>query len=145
MPMVLIIVNWRNNKLNNMMHLDLVICPFVLRKHNIVLVVIPMPRVHPLVFVSPFEKSDVVPVVRFILYTTSFFTSFLCSLCTSYNLLIFTHLEFNFYDLLEFFFFSAGFLYPLCGEIMTIPGLSTRPGFYDVDIDVKTGDVIGLF
>ena len=40
---------------------------------------------------------------------------------------------------------SAGFLYPLCGEIMTVPGLSTRPGFFDVDIDVETGDVIGLF
>lgn len=39
----------------------------------------------------------------------------------------------------------AGFLYPLCGEIMTVPGLSTRPGFFDVDIDVETGDVIGLF
>lgn len=39
----------------------------------------------------------------------------------------------------------AGFLYPLCGEIMTVPGLSTRPGFFDVDINVETGDVIGLF
>jgi formyltetrahydrofolate synthetase len=40
---------------------------------------------------------------------------------------------------------GAGFLYPICGDIMTVPGLSTRPGFYDVDIDVETGDVIGLF
>ena len=40
---------------------------------------------------------------------------------------------------------GAGFLYPICGEIMTIPGLPTRPGFYDVDIDVKSGEVIGLF
>jgi formyltetrahydrofolate synthetase len=40
---------------------------------------------------------------------------------------------------------GAGFLYPLCGEIMTIPGLPTRPGFYDIDIDLETGDVIGLF
>jgi len=40
---------------------------------------------------------------------------------------------------------GAGFLYPICGDIMTIPGLPTRPGFYDVDIDVNTGDVIGLF
>jgi len=40
---------------------------------------------------------------------------------------------------------GAGFLYPICGDIMTIPGLPTRPGFYDVDVDVKTGDVIGLF
>jgi formate--tetrahydrofolate ligase len=40
---------------------------------------------------------------------------------------------------------GAGFLYPICGDIMTIPGLPTRPGFYDVDIDVKTGEVKGLF
>mmetsp|Transcript_9246 Transcript_9246/g.22623 ORF Transcript_9246/g.22623 Transcript_9246/m.22623 type:complete len:653 (+) Transcript_9246:1691-3649(+) len=40
---------------------------------------------------------------------------------------------------------GAGFLYPICGDIMTIPGLPTRPGFYDVDIDTATGDVIGLF
>jgi formyltetrahydrofolate synthetase len=43
------------------------------------------------------------------------------------------------------YIFAAGFLYPLCGEIMTVPGLPTRPGFFDVDIDVETGDVIGLF
>lgn len=40
---------------------------------------------------------------------------------------------------------GAGFLYPICGDIMTIPGLPTRPGFYDVDIDVETGEVMGLF
>lgn len=40
---------------------------------------------------------------------------------------------------------GAGFLYPICGDIMTVPGLPTRPGFMDVDIDVETGDVIGLF
>ena len=40
---------------------------------------------------------------------------------------------------------GAGFLYPICGDIMTIPGLPTRPGFYDVDVDVKTGEVRGLF
>lgn len=40
---------------------------------------------------------------------------------------------------------GAGFLYAICGDIMTIPGLPTRPGFYDVDIDTETGDVIGLF
>ena len=27
----------------------------------------------------------------------------------------------------------------------TIPGLPTRPGFYDVDVDLKTGRIIGLF
>lgn len=40
---------------------------------------------------------------------------------------------------------GAGFLYPICGDIETIPGLPTRPGFFDVDIDVETGEVIGLF
>jgi formyltetrahydrofolate synthetase len=35
---------------------------------------------------------------------------------------------------------GAGFLYALAGDIMTIPGLPTRPGFYDVDIDFKTGN-----
>jgi len=40
---------------------------------------------------------------------------------------------------------GAGFLYPICGDIMTIPGLPTRPGFYDVDIDTTTGEVLGLF
>ncbi|KAG7349371.1 formate-tetrahydrofolate ligase [Nitzschia inconspicua] len=40
---------------------------------------------------------------------------------------------------------GAGFVYPICGDIMTIPGLPTRPGFMDVDIDTETGDVIGLF
>ncbi|MDD8032001.1 MAG: formate--tetrahydrofolate ligase [Acidobacteriota bacterium] len=40
---------------------------------------------------------------------------------------------------------GAGFLYPLCGQMRTMPGLPTRPAFYDVDIDLKTGRVIGLF
>lgn len=40
---------------------------------------------------------------------------------------------------------GAGFLYPLCGDIMTIPGLPTRPGFYDVDIDMESEKIIGLF
>ncbi|CAE7221302.1 THFS [Symbiodinium sp. KB8] len=40
---------------------------------------------------------------------------------------------------------GAGFVYPLLGEIMTIPGLPTRPGFYDVDVDFETGKVVGLF
>jgi methylenetetrahydrofolate dehydrogenase (NADP+)/methenyltetrahydrofolate cyclohydrolase/formyltetrahydrofolate synthetase len=40
---------------------------------------------------------------------------------------------------------GAGFLYPLLGEMRTMPGLPTRPVFYDVDIDLKTGRVLGLF
>jgi methylenetetrahydrofolate dehydrogenase (NADP+)/methenyltetrahydrofolate cyclohydrolase/formyltetrahydrofolate synthetase len=40
---------------------------------------------------------------------------------------------------------GAGFLYPLLGEMRTMPGLPTRPIFYDVDLDLKTGKVLGLF
>jgi len=40
---------------------------------------------------------------------------------------------------------GAGFLYPLCGAMRTMPGLPTRPAFVDVDIDLKTGKVVGLF
>ncbi|KAG0331511.1 tetrahydrofolate synthase [Podila horticola] len=40
---------------------------------------------------------------------------------------------------------GAGFLYPLCGAMQTMPGLPTRPAFYDVDIDFETGQVKGLF
>ncbi|MDT8307253.1 MAG: formate--tetrahydrofolate ligase [Anaerolineae bacterium] len=40
---------------------------------------------------------------------------------------------------------GAGFLYPLVGQMSTMPGLPTRPVFYDVDIDPETGKVLGLF
>ena len=40
---------------------------------------------------------------------------------------------------------GAGFLYPLLGTMRTMPGLPTRPVFYDVDLDLKTGRVLGLF
>jgi len=40
---------------------------------------------------------------------------------------------------------GAGFLYPLCGTMRTMPGLPSRPAFVDVDIDLKTGKVVGLF
>ncbi|KAJ3020124.1 UNVERIFIED_CONTAM: tetrahydrofolate synthase [Siphonaria sp. JEL0065] len=40
---------------------------------------------------------------------------------------------------------GAGFLYPLLGEMQTMPGLSTRPGFFDIDVDTETGRVLGLF
>jgi formyltetrahydrofolate synthetase len=39
---------------------------------------------------------------------------------------------------------GAGFLYPLLGTMATMPGLPTRPGFYDVDLDPATGRVLGL-
>jgi len=40
---------------------------------------------------------------------------------------------------------GAGFLYPLLGTMRTMPGLPTRPVFYDVDLDLETGRVLGLF
>ncbi len=40
---------------------------------------------------------------------------------------------------------GAGFLYPLCGDMRTMPGLPTRPVYYDVDLDLTTGKVTGLF
>jgi formate--tetrahydrofolate ligase len=39
---------------------------------------------------------------------------------------------------------GAGFLYPLCGDMRTIPGLPTTPAGEAVDID-KEGRVVGLF
>ncbi|WIA42580.1 hypothetical protein OEZ86_008557 [Tetradesmus obliquus] len=39
---------------------------------------------------------------------------------------------------------GAGFLYPLVGNMMTMPGLPTRPCFYDIDIDPETGRILGL-
>jgi methylenetetrahydrofolate dehydrogenase (NADP+)/methenyltetrahydrofolate cyclohydrolase/formyltetrahydrofolate synthetase len=40
---------------------------------------------------------------------------------------------------------GAGFIYPLCGTMRTMPGLPTRPAFTDVDLDLETGNVVGLF
>ena len=40
---------------------------------------------------------------------------------------------------------GAGFVYPIAGAISTMPGLPTRPAFFDVDIDLETGQVVGLF
>jgi formate--tetrahydrofolate ligase len=39
---------------------------------------------------------------------------------------------------------GAGFLYPLCGEMKTMPGLGSRPGLENVDLDAN-GDIVGLF
>ncbi|HUW30814.1 MAG TPA: formate--tetrahydrofolate ligase [Planctomycetota bacterium] len=39
---------------------------------------------------------------------------------------------------------GAGFLYPLCGDMRTIPGLPSKPAGEAVDIDDK-GNVVGLF
>lgn len=39
---------------------------------------------------------------------------------------------------------GAGFIFPLCGTMRTMPGLPTRPVFMDIDIDTETGKVLGL-
>ncbi|MBT3336403.1 MAG: formate--tetrahydrofolate ligase [Anaerolineae bacterium] len=40
---------------------------------------------------------------------------------------------------------GAGFIYPLVGAMSTMPGLPTRPVYFDVDVDLETGKVVGLF
>ena len=40
---------------------------------------------------------------------------------------------------------GAGMIVAICGDIMTIPGLPTRPGFVDVDYDFDTERIVGLF
>uniref|UniRef100_A0A665WX49 formate--tetrahydrofolate ligase n=1 Tax=Echeneis naucrates TaxID=173247 RepID=A0A665WX49_ECHNA len=40
---------------------------------------------------------------------------------------------------------GAGFIYPLVGTMSTMPGLPTRPCFYDIDLDPVTGEITGLF
>lgn len=39
---------------------------------------------------------------------------------------------------------GAGFLYALAGDIRTMPGLPSRPGFMEIDLDPHSGDIIGL-
>ena len=38
---------------------------------------------------------------------------------------------------------GAGFIYPLLGEMSTMPGLGATPGFMKVDVD-EAGEVVGL-
>ncbi|MFH1991838.1 MAG: formate--tetrahydrofolate ligase [Pseudomonadota bacterium] len=42
-------------------------------------------------------------------------------------------------------FSGAKFLCPCCGTISLMPGTSSNPAFRNVDVDVKTGKVTGLF
>ena len=39
---------------------------------------------------------------------------------------------------------GAGFVYPLLGKMSTMPGLSSRPGYYEIDINPETGQILGL-
>ncbi len=40
---------------------------------------------------------------------------------------------------------GSGFLYPLLGTMSTMPGYPTRPAYYDIDIDMETGQIVGMF
>jgi formate--tetrahydrofolate ligase len=39
---------------------------------------------------------------------------------------------------------GAGFIYPICGDMRTMPGLSITPAAHNIDID-EHGQVVGLF
>ena len=39
---------------------------------------------------------------------------------------------------------GAGFIYALAGDIMTMPGMATRPAYMNIDIDTKTSKIKGL-
>jgi formate--tetrahydrofolate ligase len=38
---------------------------------------------------------------------------------------------------------GAGFIYALCGNVMTMPGLPDKPAFMSLDID-SNGNIVGL-
>ncbi|KAM0382229.1 hypothetical protein ACHAO7_004717 [Fusarium culmorum] len=40
---------------------------------------------------------------------------------------------------------GAGYFYALAADIQTIPGLPTAPGYLNVDVNVETGEIEGLF
>ena len=40
---------------------------------------------------------------------------------------------------------GAEFLCPCAGDISLMPGTSSNPGFRGIDVDVETGEVVGLF
>jgi formate--tetrahydrofolate ligase len=42
-------------------------------------------------------------------------------------------------------FKGAGFIVPVAGDIKLMPGTASNPGFRNIDVDVETGKVKGLF
>lgn len=42
-------------------------------------------------------------------------------------------------------FAGAGFVCPVAGDISLMPGTGSRPAYRNIDVDVKTGEVTGLF
>ena len=39
---------------------------------------------------------------------------------------------------------GAGFIYPICGDMSMMPGLSSNPAAFDMDLD-ENGEIVGLF
>jgi formate--tetrahydrofolate ligase len=39
---------------------------------------------------------------------------------------------------------GAGFIYPICGEMRTMPGLAGKPAAMSIDLD-ENGDIVGLY
>ncbi len=39
---------------------------------------------------------------------------------------------------------GAGFLYPICGDMRTMPGLGSAPAAFEIDLD-ENGEIVGLF
>ena len=39
---------------------------------------------------------------------------------------------------------GAGWVIAVCGDMSMIPGLPTRPAYYEIDVDPATGRVLGL-
>ena len=39
---------------------------------------------------------------------------------------------------------GAGYVYAICGSLSTMPGLPSRPAAERIDVDVATGDIVGL-
>jgi len=38
---------------------------------------------------------------------------------------------------------GAGFVYPICGDMMTMPGLGVAPAAMSIDLD-ENGEIVGL-
>ncbi|HMD93172.1 MAG TPA: formate--tetrahydrofolate ligase, partial [Trebonia sp.] len=39
---------------------------------------------------------------------------------------------------------GAGFVYPICGDVRTMPGLASKPAAMSIDLD-ENGDIVGLY
>jgi formate--tetrahydrofolate ligase len=39
---------------------------------------------------------------------------------------------------------GAGFIYPICGNMNTMPGLASKPAAISIDLD-ENGEIVGLY